>query len=161
VHHCHCYHYIPFHTNSHDFCSMYATFYIYYDSHNQSSNEAFVSDIAIFVLKRDVKLQLTNSNEACKLQLECRCQHLTVFHASPLLFSSGGLLDNSWIRQLADCQLTDWSTRGLDHSRTGQVTDWTTRGCHWRLCMLSFRSFGGICETSSCPVHDFYSPGVD
>ena len=31
---------------------------------------------------------------------------------------------------------------------------WTTRGCHRRLCVLSFRSFGGICETASCPVRD-------
>ena len=34
-----------------------------------------------------------------------------------------GLLDNSWIRQLADCQLADWTTRGLDISRTGQLAD--------------------------------------
>jgi len=40
------------------------------------------------------------------------------------------LLDNSRIHQLADCQLADWSTRGLDNSRAGQVADWTTRGCH-------------------------------
>jgi len=26
------------------------------------------------------------------------------------------LLDNSWICQLADCQLTDWTARGLDNS---------------------------------------------
>jgi len=52
------------------------------------------------------------------------------------------LLDNSRIRQLAD-----WTTRGLDNSRirrTGQVADWTTRGCHHRLCVLTFRSFGGM-----------------
>ena len=48
------------------------------------------------------------------------------------------LLDNSRIRQLAVCQLADWTTRGLDNSRTGQVADWTTRGCHRRLCVLSF-----------------------
>ena len=30
--------------------------------------------------------------------------------------------------QLADCQLADWSTRGLDNSRTSQLADWTTRG---------------------------------
>jgi len=35
----------------------------------------------------------------------------------------GGLLDNSWIRQLAD-----WSTRGLDNLRTYQLKDWTTHG---------------------------------
>jgi len=29
---------------------------------------------------------------------------------------------------------------------------WTSRGCHRRLCVLSFRSFGGICETASCPI---------
>jgi len=33
------------------------------------------------------------------------------------------LLDNSQIRQLADCQLADWTTRGLDISRTGQFAD--------------------------------------
>jgi len=40
------------------------------------------------------------------------------------------LLDNSQIRQLADCQLADWSTRGLDNSRTSQrqLTEWTSRG---------------------------------
>jgi len=57
--------------------------------------------------------------------------------------------------------LADWSTHGLDNSRTGQVADWTTRGCHRRLCMLSFRYFGGICETASCPVRDLSSPRVD
>ena len=31
---------------------------------------------------------------------------------------------------------------------------WTTRGYHRRLCVLSFRSFGGICETASCPVRE-------
>jgi len=40
--------------------------------------------------------------------------------------------------RLADCQLADWSTRGLDNSRIGQVADWTTPGCHRRLCVLSF-----------------------
>ena len=33
------------------------------------------------------------------------------------------LLDNSRIRQLADCQLADWTTRGLDISWTGQLAD--------------------------------------
>jgi len=36
-----------------------------------------------------------------------------------------GLLDNSRIHQLADCQLADWTTRGLDKSRTGQFADAT------------------------------------
>ena len=54
--------------------------------------------------------------------------------------------------------LADWSTLGLDNSRTGQVADWTTRGCHRQLCVLSFRSFGGICETANCPVRDLSSP---
>ena len=40
----------------------------------------------------------------------------------------------------------------LDNSRIRQLADWTSRGCHGRLCVLSFRSFGGICETASCPV---------
>jgi len=57
--------------------------------------------------------------------------------------------------------LADWSTCGLHNSRTGQVADWTTRGCHRRLCMLSFHSFGGIWETTSCPVRNLSSPRVD
>ena len=35
---------------------------------------------------------------------------------------------------------------------------WTTRRCHLRLSVLSFRSFGGICETASCPVRVLTSP---
>jgi len=38
------------------------------------------------------------------------------------------LLDNSPIRQLADCQLADWTTRGLVNSRTRQLVYWTSRG---------------------------------
>ena len=64
-------------------------------------------------------------------------------------------LDDSWTGHLAD-----WSTRGLDNSRTGQVADWTTHGCHRRFCVLSFRSFGGICETASCPVRELTSARV-
>jgi len=56
--------------------------------------------------------------------------------------------------------LADWSTHGRDKSRVGQVADWTTHGCHRRLCMLSFRSFGGICETASWPVCKTSSPRV-
>ena len=66
-------------------------------------------------------------------------------------------LDDSRTGHLADWS-TRWSTRGLDNSRTGQVADWTTRGCHRQLCVLSFRSFGGICETASCPVRELNSP---
>ena len=68
---------------------------------------------------------------------------------------------NSWIANSWTGRLADWSTCGLDNSHTGQVADWTTRGCHRQLCMLSFRSFGGICETASCPVHDLSTPRVD
>jgi len=32
----------------------------------------------------------------------------------------------------------------IANSQTRQVVDWTARGCHRRLCVLSFRSFGGI-----------------
>jgi len=58
-------------------------------------------------------------------------------------------------------RLADWSTRGLDNLRTGHVADWTTRGCQRRVCVLSYRPFGGICETVSCPVRDLSSPLVD
>jgi len=79
-----------------------------------------------------------------------------------------GLLDNSRIRQLADCQLADWTTRGLDISWTGQLADWTTRVLDKsRTGQLAdatgdfaclFFLFGGICETASCPVRELTSP---
>jgi len=62
---------------------------------------------------------------------------------------------------MSDCFQGYWTTRGYANSRTGQVADWTTRGCNRRLCLLSFRSFGGICETASCPVCELSSPRVD
>jgi len=36
-------------------------------------------------------------------------------------------LDSSQMRQLADCQLVDWTTRRLDIWWTGQLADWTSR----------------------------------
>ena len=52
---------------------------------------------------------------------------------------------------------SDYMTNGHRFAQvlTGQLADWTTRGCHRRLCVLSFRSFGGICETASCPLCHF------
>ena len=64
------------------------------------------------------------------------------------------LLDNSLIRQLADCQLADWTTRGLDISRTGQLAD-----AIGEFAYLVFL-FGGICESASGPVRDLSSPRV-
>jgi len=47
-----------------------------------------------------------------------------------------------------------------DDSQTGQLVYWTTRGYHRRLCVLSCHSFGGICETASCPVCEMAYPRV-
>jgi len=60
------------------------------------------------------------------------------------------LLDNSQIANSRTGRLADWTSRVLDKSRT--------RGCRRRLCVLSFRSFRGICETASCPVRELTSP---
>jgi len=72
---------------------------------------------------------------------------------------------NAWnplpVIAVSDAGVGYWTTRGYANSRTGHLADWTTRGCHWRLCVLSFRSFGGICETASCPVRDLSSLRVD
>ena len=94
------------------------------------------------------------------------CLNLTVagYSATGLGFVVTGQLADTPTRGLDDSRtghLADWSTCGLDNSHTGQVADWTTRGCHRRLCVLSFGSFGGICETASCPVRDLCSPRVD
>jgi len=48
-------------------------------------------------------------------------------------------------------QLADWSTCGLDKSRTGQLTD-----AIGDFACLVF-AFGSICETASCPVRELSS----
>jgi len=57
-------------------------------------------------------------------------------------------------RLLADCQVAHWTTCRLDNSRTRQLADAIGD------CVLSFRSFGGICETASCPVRELTSARV-
>jgi len=42
----------------------------------------------------------------------------------------------------------------IDSEVTGQLADATGD------CVLSFRSFGGICETASCPVRELAYPRV-
>jgi len=69
----------------------------------------------------------------------------------------GKRLDILPIRQLEDCQVTDWMTRGLDISQTGQLADWTSRGCHQRLCVLSFRLWPSIDVVLSDAVDTFKS----
>ena len=56
---------------------------------------------------------------------------------------------------------TDRQTDGHTDGIAVHLADWSTRGCHRRLRVLSFRSFGGICETASSPVRDLSSLRVD
>jgi len=73
-------------------------------------------------------------------------------------------VENSRIRQLADCQLVDWTSRRLVNSRTRQLAYWTTRGCHPRLCVLSFPfwrhlrdrelSSPRLDQSARCPVRE-------
>ena len=53
------------------------------------------------------------------------CRHVYPFQRKLVEGRVKGLLDNSRIRQLADYQLAEWSTRVLDKSRTGQLADAT------------------------------------
>ena len=56
------------------------------------------------------------------------------------------------------CKRTPWTShclRFVPVAGTGQVADATGN-----FACLSFRSFGGICETASCPVRDLSSPRV-
>jgi len=55
--------------------------------------------------------------QCCLLMSTRSLQSISTAHMRPHRL----LLDNSRIRQLTDCQLTDGTTRGLDISQTGQV----------------------------------------
>ena len=82
----------------------------------------------------------------------------------------GWSLDNSRIRQLADCQLADWTSRGLDNSRTSQLADWTSRGldnsrsrrCRQKgkLSTQSRRWHPRVVQSATCPVRELSSPRV-
>ena len=69
----------------------------------------------------------------CRLKLTASVLPLTDWISRPIGLVTG-LLDDSRIRKLPDrqladySQLADWTTRGLDSSRTGQLADWTCRG---------------------------------
>ena len=65
------------------------------------------------MMHRPIGILRSLTQTACDLCKVANCN----FSTSSL---SVWLLDNSWMRQLADCQLADWTTRGLDISRTGQ-----------------------------------------
>jgi len=70
---------------------------------------------------------------------------------------SHGLLDNSRIRQLADCQPADWTTRGLDISRMPRATLCAQFSFFWRHLRdreLSSPRVGNplVGVSASCPV---------
>jgi len=66
------------------------------------------------------------------MQFLSKCTHSKLRRQIPNstteLQSLERLLDNSRIRQLADCQLADWTSRGQVNLRTRQLAYWTSRG---------------------------------
>jgi len=60
-----------------------------------------------------------------------------------------GLLDNSWIRQLAD-----WTTSGLDISRTGQLADATGDFACLVFVLLAASARPRVVQSATCPVRE-------
>jgi len=87
------------------------------------------------------------------------------------------LLDNSRIRQLADCQLADWTTHRLNISWTGHLADWSTRILDklWTgqlgdatgdfaclvFVVLAASARPRVVQSATCPVLELSSPRVD
>jgi len=71
-----------------------------------------------------------------------RCSEILVKNCAFVLSQSvlnNGLLDKSSILQLVDCQLADWTSRGVVSSRTRQVTDATGNfACLIFICLWPF-----------------------
>jgi len=64
------------------------------------------------------------------------------------------LLDNSRIRQLADCQLADRTTRGLDKSQTGQLADATGDFACLVFVLLAPSASPRVVQSATCPVRE-------
>ena len=112
---------------------------------------------------------------ACNLHLACnkRQQHghtkicfivsIQVYMSTiPYPYKMSRLLDNSWIHQLADCQLADWTSRGLDNSRIPPVTLRAEFSFFWRNLRdrkLSSPRVGNLRVgiSASCPITLFYN----
>ena len=67
---------------------------------------------------------------------------------------------NSRICQLADCQLTDWTSRGLVNSRSSQLADWTTRALADSAKRTKAEHAKSPVASASCPVRDLSRPRV-
>ena len=65
-----------------------------------------------------------------------------------------GLLDNSWIRQLADCQLADWTSRGLENSRMPPATACLV------FVLLAASARPRLVQSATCPVREISSPRI-
>ena len=82
-----------------------------------------------------------------------------------------GLLDNSLTNQLAVGQVADWSTRGLDNSRTGQFVDWSNSPkCSTQKFAVNFQTRCDIydeltslriVQSVTYPVNELISPQLD
>ena len=55
----------------------------------------------------------------------------------------------------------DWSTHGLDNSRTSQLTDWTSRGLADAAKRTKTKHAKSPVAFASCPVRELSSPRVD
>jgi len=65
-----------------------------------------------------------------------------------------GILDNSRICQLADCQLADRTYRGLDNSRTGQLADVTGEFACLVFALLLASASPRVVQSVTCPVRE-------
>jgi len=108
---------------------------------------------------------------ACNLHLACnkRQQHghtkicfivsIQVYMSTiPYPYKMSRLLDNSWIHQLADCQLADWTSRGLDNSRIPPVTLRAEFSFFWRNLRDRKLSSPRLVQSASCLVCELASP---
>jgi len=61
---------------------------------------------------------------------------------------------------LADCQLADWTSRGLENSQTSQLADWTSRGFADAAKRTKTKQAKSLVASVSCPVRDLSSTRV-
>jgi len=119
------------------------------------------SPSSAFVDLLHMKLVTTVAVEKYYVYVDCKCHRCRdqATHSIQLLRHSRQTDTRLTVTgQLADCQLADWSTRGLDNSRTGQVADWTTRGLADAAKRTKTKHSKSPVASASCLVLELTSP---
>jgi len=133
----------------------------------------FVSDVAVFVLKRDVKLHLTIQMDALHVvslnqlrqSTEDNSNHSVSAWETHTLATTrqtpkGRQMLPLVTGQLVHCQLADWTTRGLADAAKRTKTKHAKSPVTSAICPVRELAYPRVVQCASRPVRELSSPRV-